>query len=152
MTAPDVLSVSRPAILLCLPLHMLCACLAGDIKLTRLVIFGALLGVLDPVLTIATAESGLQDVFRMPNKDMVDAVLRSQQSSTSNTTQSIQEAETVETTAAAEGPDSRTQWLKIGRNLRDKQRVKLSHGSSSDHVAILRAFEVNKGLRGSTAC
>jgi hypothetical protein len=40
---------------------------AGDVRLTRMVIFGALLGVLDPVLTLAAAEAAQGDVLRMPS-------------------------------------------------------------------------------------
>jgi hypothetical protein len=99
------------------------AAAAGDVRLTRMVIFGALLGVLDPVLTLAAAEAAQGDVLRMPSEQMV-AEREAAKSDNGNE-------------VAGKGA-----WLSSARDMQWEKRVELAAGNSSDHAAVLAAFEV----------
>ncbi|WIA34158.1 hypothetical protein OEZ86_012518 [Tetradesmus obliquus] len=108
------------------PLGRLLALLPGDLRLTRMVIFGALLGVLDQVLTLAAAETA-GDVLRLPNEAMVaDHEARKGGNSSSS---------------SSAGGDGGKQWIRSARDLQWERRAELAAGSSSDHAAVLAAFK-----------
>jgi hypothetical protein len=137
------------------------AAAAGDVRLTRMVIFGALLGVLDPVLTLAAAEAAQGDVLRMPNAQMVaerdarkngeswedgdDGTYGQQRSwQTFGGRQQQQQQQGYDATGDAGG--SRGQWLTDARDMQWEKRVELAAGTSSDHAAVLAAFEVGANV------
>jgi hypothetical protein len=96
-----------------------------------MVIFGALLGVLNSVLTLAAAETAQGDVLRVPNDTMVAEYEARKAGS------SVDEAD--EGNSRSQG-----QWLSAARDMQWEKRVALAGGNSSDHQAVLAAFKVGK--------
>lgn len=98
---------------------------AGDVKVTRMVIFGALLGVLDPVLTIAAAESSTHELMRMPNEAMIQQL------------------------AESDGSSGSTQgsWIEQARGILDVRKQKIAPGVSSDHEITLAIYKVRHLVR-----
>lgn len=113
-------------------LYLLCMCLPGDVRVTRLVIFGALLGVLDPVLTLAAAESSTHDLMRMPNQAMVQQLAADSADDSYRTAQA---------TAGGSGVVG-ANWIEQARSMLDEQRQKLAPGVASDHEITLAVFKV----------
>jgi hypothetical protein len=126
-----------------------------------MVIFGALLGVLDPVLTLAAAETAQGDVLRVPNEEMVAEYearkngdsweegdndsygqQRSWQSFGGRPKQRQQQGQ-----GQGEEGKSQAQWLTAAREMQWEKRADLAAGNSSDHQVVLAAFEVGALLK-----
>jgi hypothetical protein len=116
--------------------------LAGDIKATRLVIYGALLGVLDPVLTLAAA--GQTDGTRMPTEAMMQSLSAAATPDVKGSDSDSAEAAAPGGAAAgplAGGSRNRVQFEEARKMQRDR-RVELAGGDVSDHAVTLAAFKV----------
>lgn len=115
-----------------------------------MVIFGALLGVLDPVLTLAAAETAQGDVLRMPNAGMVaeyearKAGGGSPGDSQQQSWQAFGRRPKQEQGGGGGGDEGRGQgqWLTTARDMQWEKRAELAAGNSSDHHAVLAAFKV----------
>lgn len=115
-------------LLVCLFACLVCP---GDIKATRMVIYGALLGVLDPVLTLAAA--GDQDGTRMPNEAMMRASSEAASASVDGADNAI--------AAVTTGAGGRSPFQKA-RSMREERRLELAKDQASDHAVTLAAFQV----------
>jgi hypothetical protein len=118
--------------------------LAGDIKATRLVIYGALLGVLDPVLTLAAA--GQTDGTRMPTEAMMQSLSAAATPDGKGSDSDSDSTEAAAPGGAAAGPlaggsRKRVQFEEARKMQRDR-RVELAGGDVSDHAVTLAAFKV----------
>jgi hypothetical protein len=99
-----------------------------------MVIFGALLGVLDPVLTLAAAETAQGDVLRMPNEAMV-AEYEARKAAKDGGSRDYEES-----SSRGQG---HSPWFQKARNMQQEKREELAGGNSSDHAAVLAAFRVS---------
>jgi hypothetical protein len=142
----------RPLLLGC-PAPLLSVLHAGDIKATRLLIYGSMLGVLGPALTLAAAGQrgdNAGSLVRMPNQRMLQA-------------RADDEAATAAAAAAADGAgdgsdgaaDSNSEeddaadkqqsrqgkWMEDARRWLQQRRDELAGTDFSDHAVVLAAFE-----------
>jgi hypothetical protein len=119
---------------------------AGDIKATRLVIYGALLGVLDPALTLAAAGAGNIDGTRLPNEAMMQAIAAAKDgaSNVGDSSDREEDASAAESTAestALSQTAGRFEWSEA-RELKDKRRLELAGDQIGDHAVTLAAYKV----------
>lgn len=111
---------------------------AGDIKATRMVIYGALLGVLDPVLTLAAAAAGEVDGTRMP---MMSSPLAAITRSSTDSGQSDGEGTGAAESSTDTGVSSRESFLDA-RSQREERRLQLAGSNTNDYAVTLAAYKV----------
>jgi len=110
---------------------------AGDIKATRMVIYGALLGVLDPVLTLAAAAAGEVDGTRMPMMSSPLAAI-----TRSSTDQSDGEGAGAAQSSVDTAVSSRESFLDA-RSQREERRLQLAGSNTNDYAVTLAAYKAS---------
>jgi hypothetical protein len=126
----------------------------GDIKATRLVIYGALLAVLDPVLTLAAAGDLDGAGTRMPTNDML-----MQSTAAATAGKAGEDSSTGTPTSSTDGEKATglgagMRWSKgqfgVARNMQDRRRLELAGQHISDHAVVLGAYEVTVSAAASS--
>lgn len=107
--------------------------------MTRMVIFAALLGVLDPVLTIAAAASG-DDLLRLPSEATISEITGSS---------STAEAATPSGDSSRDASSVKT-WFKRANDILEQQKQKLAPGARSDSDLTLAIFKVSECIKQSS--
>jgi hypothetical protein len=130
-------------VLCCLCLLSLCA--TGDIKGTRMVIYGALLGVLDPVLTLAAAGARESDGTRIPNETMMREIAANKPGGSGEDEGSSSSSEG----SSSLGMQQSKVSFEAARGLKDKKRLELAGEHISDHAVTLAALKVCVGGIGT---
>jgi hypothetical protein len=123
-------------------IHVTPRCVTGDIKATRLVIYGALLGVLDPALTLAAA--GDVDGTRLPNEAMLRAAAAQDiETKPTSSDSELKAAGSAQESAVQAG---RVQFKKA-RDMQSERRLELAGEQVGDHAVTLGAYQVRRTAR-----
>lgn len=121
---------------------------AGDIKTTRMIIYGALLGVLDQALTIAAAAGQSGEVVRVPAQWMVERHEEQQRRLQEFAAASRRDPSSTDGASTEQQPqgsgqlEKATVWLDKAYSMQRQQALRLSAASTSDHMTMLAAFKV----------